>query len=145
MAASSSATKMLPVGISSSLGSAARLGVVTQVHGHEHTKDRSSWLRFAFDYAAVIADDLGDQREAQSRPGRLSGHERVEQMRQQIVGDARTVVLDAEFERQRYARLAARQRQAHARTEGGRERDLAVARRLADRFRGILAPGEKDL
>src|ERR1700704_4320464 len=103
MAASSSATKMLPVGISSSSGSAARLGVVTQEHGHKHAKDRTSWLRFAFDDAAVIADDLGDQREAQPRPGRLGGHERVEQMRYQIVGNARTIVLDAEFERQRHA------------------------------------------
>src|SRR5260370_10869449 len=98
MAASSSATNMLPVGISSSLGSAARLGVVTQEHGHKHTKDRTSWLRFAFDDAAVIAHDLGDQREAQPRSGRLGGHERVEQMRQQIIGNARTVVLDAELE-----------------------------------------------
>src|ERR1022692_951212 len=144
MAASSSATKMLPVGISSSLGSGARLGVVTQVHGHEHTKDRTSWLRLAFDDAAVIADDLGDKREAQSRPGRLGGHERVEQMREQIVRDARAVVLDAELERQRYAGLASRQRQAHARPEGGRERDLAVAR-VPDRFRGILDQVEEHL
>src|SRR5882672_550286 len=110
MAASSSATKMLPVGISSSLGSAARLGVVAQEHGHKHAKDRPSWLRFTFDDAAVIADDLGDQGQAQSRPGRLGGRERIEQMRQEIVGNARTVVLDAELERQRDARLASRQR-----------------------------------
>src|SRR3984893_18809943 len=110
MAASSSATKMLPVGISSSLGSAARLGVVTQEHGHEHAKDGSSWLRLAFDDAAVIADDLGDQRQAEPRSGRLGGHERVEQVRQEIVGNARAVVLDAELQRQRYARLAGRQR-----------------------------------
>src|SRR5260370_21990029 len=145
MGASSSATKILPVGISSSLGSAARLGVVTQVHGHEHTKDRSSWLRFAFNDAAVIAHDLGDQRQAKSRPGRLGGHERIEQVRQQIVGNARTVVLDAELERQRYARLAARQRQAHTRTEGGRERDLAIARALPARFRGILSQVDEHL
>src|SRR3979490_399228 len=120
MAASSSATKMLPVGISSSLGSAARLGVVTQEHGHKHAKDRSSWLRFAFDDAAVIADDLGDQSEPQPRSGRLGGDERIEQMGQEIVRNARTVVLDAELERQRDTCFASRQRQAHARTEGGR-------------------------
>src|SRR6516162_2443291 len=98
MAASSSATKMLPVGMSSSSGSAARLGVVTQEHGHEHTKDGSSGLRFAFDDAAVIADDLGHQRKAKARPSRLGGHEWIEQERDQVVGDARAVVLDAELE-----------------------------------------------
>ena len=41
-----------------SLGSVARLGVVTQENGHEHTKDGTSRLRLAFDDPAVIADDL---------------------------------------------------------------------------------------
>src|SRR5260370_41930532 len=108
MAASSSATKMLPVGISSSLGSAARLGVVTQEHGHEHTKDRPSWLRFGFDDAAVIPHDLGDQREAQSRPGRIGGHEREEQMGSRLTENTRRTDLDAELERQRHVLLAAR-------------------------------------
>jgi hypothetical protein len=41
-----------------SLGSVARLGVVTQEHGHEYTKDGPSRLRLALDDPAVIADDL---------------------------------------------------------------------------------------
>src|SRR5580704_14442364 len=145
MAASSSATKILPVGMSSSSGSAARLGVVTQEHGHEHTKGGSSGLRFTLDDAAMIADDLGDQREAKPRSGWLGGHEGIEQMRNEIVGHARPVVLDAELERQRNPRLTARPRKSHARPERGRERDLAVARLLANRLGGVLDEVEEDL
>ena len=66
-------------------------------------------------------------------------------MRHQVVGHAGAVVLDAEFERQRDARLGARQRQAHAGTEGGRQRDLAAGRVLADRLGGVLDQIEEDL
>src|SRR5215813_793274 len=44
-----------------------------------------------------------------------------------------------------HARLAARQRQAHARPECGRQEDLAVVRPLADRFGGVLDEIEEDL
>src|SRR3954471_10875073 len=108
---------MLPAGIWSLSGSAARLGVVTRELGHQNTKDRSSRLRLAFDDPAVIADDLGDQCKSEAGAGRLGRHEGIEKMRQQVFRHARTVVLDAEFERQRYPRLAAGKRQAHARPE----------------------------
>ena len=48
--------------------------------------------RLAFDDAAVIADDLGDQRKAEARAVGLGGDERIEQVRHQIVRDARAVV-----------------------------------------------------
>src|SRR5262249_26500358 len=128
-----------------SLGSVARLGVVTQEHGHEHTKNRPSRLRLAFDDPAVIADDLGYQRKAEARSGRFRRHERVEEVGQQILGNAGSVVLDAEFERQRYARLAAWQRQAHARSKCGRKPNLAVDCALPDRLGGVLHEIEEDL
>src|ERR1051325_7227935 len=101
IAESSSATSMFPAGIAPSSGSAARHGVVPCEHRHQHAKDCVSRLRLALDDPAVIADDLGDEREAKPRAGRLRGHKRIEQMRQQISRHASAVVLDAEFEWQR--------------------------------------------
>src|ERR1700674_331283 len=63
IAASSSATRMLPAGIESLLDplGGSRPGAVTSEHGHQHTEDRVRWLRPTLDDPAVIADDLGDQ------------------------------------------------------------------------------------
>src|SRR5580704_2150156 len=138
IAASSSAIKMLPAGIGITSGFSARLGVVTREFGHEHAKDRPPRLRLAFDDAAVIADDLGGKRKTKSAAGRLGGHERIEQIRHQVVGHARAVVLDAEFERQRDLRFAARKRQAHAGSEGGREVDFAVDDAFANCLGGVF-------
>src|SRR5262245_59255123 len=100
MAASSSATKMLPAGMGSSSGHAARLGV--DEHGHQHSKHSVTRLRLALDDTAVIANNLGYQRQSEPTACRLRGHERIKQMRQQVLGNARTVILDAEFQRQRH-------------------------------------------
>jgi hypothetical protein len=68
------------------------------------TRKSCARLRFTFDDPAMVADDLGTS--ARPRPARgLGGHERVEQVRQSR-RHARPVVPDAEFERQRHARLA---------------------------------------
>src|SRR4051812_5805533 len=107
MAASSSATRMLPAGIGSSLGSAARLGVVTQVHGHENSEDGVSWLRLTFDDPAVVAHDLGHQCKSEARAAALGRDKRVEEVRQEVLGNSVTVVAHAEFQRQRDSRLAA--------------------------------------
>ena len=40
----------------------------------------------AFDHAAMIADDLGDQRQAQAGAARLGGDEGIEDVGQQIGG-----------------------------------------------------------
>src|SRR6266545_1068444 len=53
-------------------------------------------------------------------------------MRHEIGGHAGAVVLDRDLERQADARLAPRHRQAHARPDGGGERDLTVGPLLAD-------------
>src|ERR1700680_767644 len=134
MAASSSAINMLPAGISITSGSAARLGVVTREHGHKHAKDRPARLRLALDDAAMIPNDLGGERETKPASGRLGGHERIEKMRHQVLGYARSVVLDAELERQGHLRFAARQRQPHAGPERGRELDFALGGVLPDRL-----------
>src|SRR5215471_5730724 len=118
---------MLPTGISVLSGSAARLGVVTRELGHQYAKGRSSRLRLTFDDPAVIADDLRHQCKTEAAAGRFGGDEGIEQMRQEVLGHPRAIVLDAELERQGYARLAAGQRQAHAGAECRGEVDLAVA------------------
>src|SRR5215831_9524818 len=105
---------MLPTGISVLSGSAARLGVVTRELGHQYAKGRSSRLRLTLDDPAVIADDLRHQCKTEAAAGRLGGDERIEQVRQEVGRYPRAVVLDAELERQRHARLAAGQRQPHA-------------------------------
>src|SRR2546430_91873 len=101
IAESSSATSIFPAGIASSSGSATRRGVVSCEHRHQHTENGVSRLRLAFDDPAVVADDLGDQREAESGTARLRRHERIEQMRQQVSRHTAPVVLDAKFELQR--------------------------------------------
>ena len=67
----------------------------------------------------MIAYDLGYQCKTEAGTGGLGRHEWIEQVRQKVLRDARSVVLHAEFERQRHPRLAARQRQPHARPKRG--------------------------
>src|SRR5690349_18365298 len=145
IAASSSATRMLPAGISVLSGSAARLGAVTRELGHQYAKGCPSRLRFTFDDPAMIADDLRHQCKTEAAAGRLGGDEGIEQVRQEVVWHAGAVVAHAELERQRHARLAAGQRQPHAGPERGGQVDLAVARALADRFGGVFHQVEEDL
>src|SRR5688572_17666208 len=114
MAASSSATSMLPAGmailvrnfcvLSSPVRFAhelrfavARRPRIPGVHWHQHSEYGVAWLGLAFDDPAMIADDLGDQREPQPGSGRLRRHERIEQVRQEIGRNPRPVVLDAEL------------------------------------------------
>src|SRR5882724_5549161 len=83
-------------------------------HRQQHAEGGFSWLGFAFDDAAVIADDLGHQRQTQSAARRLGRDERVEQVRQQVLRDTGTVILDAELERQGDPRFLPWNRQAYA-------------------------------
>src|SRR6185312_300578 len=100
-----SATNMLPVGIVVTSRVIGRRRVFVQrvaaaVDGHQHAKDRTPWLRFTFDNAAVVAHDLRSQRQAEATSGRLGSYKRVEQMRHQVVRHAGSVVAYAELERQ---------------------------------------------
>jgi hypothetical protein len=114
-------------------------------HRQQHAKHRFARLRFTFDDAAVVADDLGDQRKAKAAAGQLGGDERIEQVRHQVVGHARPVVLDAEFERQRHPRRLARHRQADAGAERSGELDLRLAFHIGRRLGGVLHQIEKHL
>src|SRR5579885_267824 len=136
MAASSSAIRMLPVGMAlSCLRDGRRLAdglVVAAVYRHQHAEHGASRRGLAFNDPAVIADDLRHQREAEPASRRLGGDEGIEKVRHQIVRNPGAVVLDAELERQRHARLAAWRGQTYARAKGGSEVDLAVACALPD-------------
>src|SRR5262245_15210491 len=94
IAASSSATRMLPAGIffQTPLGRTGRRRAVSGIFRHQHTEDRAPRLRLALDHAAMVADDLGDHRKPEPASARLGGHERIEQMRHQVVGHARSIV-----------------------------------------------------
>src|SRR5215471_13969904 len=80
IAASSSAIKILPAGIGITSGFSARLGVVTRKLGHKHAKDCAPRLRFAFDNAAMIADDFRGKCKTKSAAGRLGRDERIEKI-----------------------------------------------------------------
>src|SRR5258707_12301247 len=66
-------------------------------------------------------------------------------MGQQVLWHPRPIVLHAEFEGQRYARLAARKRKAHAWAKRGGELNFAVGSVLPDRLGGVLHEIEKHL
>ena len=69
-------------------------------HRQQHAEDGFPWLGFAFDDAAVIADDLGHQRQTQSAAGLFRRNEWIEQVRKQIFRHSGAVILDAELQRQ---------------------------------------------
>jgi hypothetical protein len=66
-------------------------------------------------------------------------------MGQQVLWHPRPIVLHAEFEGQRYARLAARKREAHTWAKRGGELNFAVGGILPDRLRGVLHEIEEHL
>ncbi|MNL52402.1 hypothetical protein D3C87_1755730 [compost metagenome] len=72
----------------------------------------------------MVANDLGDQRQAEPRTIGLGGDERVEQERQDIGRHAGPIVLDDDFERQRDALGHSGHADANTRTEGRRQLDL---------------------
>ena len=69
-------------------------------HGQHDAELGLLGLALAFDDAAVVADDLGYQRQAQARALGFRGEKRIEQVFLDVFGDAFTVVLDADPERQ---------------------------------------------
>ena len=93
----------------------------------------------------MIADDLGDEREAEPAAAFLGGHEGIEQKRQEVRGHAGARVADADFERQADALARPRHRQPHAGPIGGRQMDLAIRRLAADGLGGVLDQIEKHL
>ena len=70
----------------SSSGSVAGMG------RHQDAEGGAPRLRLAFDDAAMVADDLGDQRQAEAGAVRLRGDEGIEDVGQQVLGHAGAVV-----------------------------------------------------
>ena len=95
--------------------SCASSGALRVLHRQQHAEHGALGLDFALDDAAVVADDLGDQRQPEAGAVALGGHERIEQVRLEVLGDARAVVLDLDHQRQADARAGARHGQPHAR------------------------------
>ena len=93
----------------------------------------------------MIAHDLGDQREPEAGAGPLRRHERVEQVRLQVLGHAGPVVLDGDHQRQADAGIGARQRQTHAGPEGRRNDDAPIRPFGADRLGSVLQEIEEGL
>jgi hypothetical protein len=104
----------------------------------------AAWA-IAFDDAAVIANDLGNERKAESRAGRLRGDEGIEEMRHEVRRYPRAIVFDGDFEGETDARLASGNGKPDTRTERGRKRDLSVGSVFPDRLSGILHEIEEDL
>src|SRR5690606_27564434 len=52
------------------------------------------------DHAAVVADDLGHERQAKPGARGLARDERIEQVAGHVLGDPRSVVLDLDHDRQ---------------------------------------------
>ena len=84
----------------------------------------------------MIAHDLRHKSQAKACAGRLVGHEGVEQMGADFVGDAAAVVAHRHDQRQVDLGLLTRHREAQSMTECGREFDLAVA--VARHLAGVL-------
>ena len=74
----------------------------------------------------MVADDLGDERQAQARTARLGRDERIEDVRHEIGGNARAVVAHGDFQRQAEPLPATPRRNLHAGPIARRQRDFAA-------------------
>lgn len=99
-------------------------------------------MAVAFDDAAMITNDLRDQRQAEPGTVGLRRHEGIEQMREHVLRHSRPIIMHAELERQRHPVPRTRHLEADARTIGRGQNNLA-ALTLTDGFRGILQQIEK--
>ena len=70
------------------------------MHRHEDSKNRPSGETVAFNDAAMIPDDLGNQSKTEASPARFGRNEGIKQVPHQIGGHTWPIVLNAEFERQ---------------------------------------------
>src|SRR5690348_9321959 len=134
--------RMLPLPIASGPRALHRVALG---HRHQCAKYRAAWARVALDDAAMVADDLGDEGQAETGTGRLGGDEGVEEMLHEIGRHARAVVLDRNLKRQADPRLAAWNREPDPRPERGHESDLPVCPLLADRLGRVLDEIEEHL
>ena len=78
------------------------------------------------DQSAMVADDLGDQCQAEPAAGGSRGDERLEQMRADVVRNARPVVAHHDAQRQIERAGGAGNREPHAVLEAGGQHDLRM-------------------
>ena len=136
IARSSSAIRMV--------AGAAHGAACGELQRQHHPEDGAAGLALELDGPAVVVDDLGDQCKTQAGAGRLGGHESVEQMGADLVGDAVAVV--AHRHDQRQVDLAPAGPGTASRRPwriGGGQLDLALA--VAGRLAGVLHQIEEDL
>src|SRR5437764_13537807 len=126
MAASASQTRMVASGMTGT-------GLILRRDRQQHAKDGAAGLRFAFNDAAVVGDDFGDEREAESRAMRFGGDEWIEDIGQKISWDAVPIITHSDFKRQTQALflLISRNRRGDfdARPVSGGEDNFAAVRR----------------
>src|SRR5690349_14317351 len=96
MAESSSATRIVPVGISNS-------SVVLRGRRQKNAEDCAARNRLAFDDAAMISDDLCGEGKTETRTASFGRHEGIENVRHQIRRHTCTVVANRYFQRQAQA------------------------------------------
>src|SRR5690606_15917798 len=101
-------------------------------------------MAVAFNDAAVIANDLRNQRQTESGTVGLRRHEGIEQMREHVLWHAGSVIMHAELERQGHPVPRARHLQTDARTISRGQDNLATLT-IAYGFRGILQQIEENL
>src|SRR5258706_15673054 len=119
MAESSSAIRIVPAGISLS-------PVARSDFGQQNPKDGASRYRLAFDDAAMIADDLCNQRQAEARATAFRGDEGIEDVRHKVGRHARAIVANGDFERQAQSPARDNRAETNAGPIAGRQRDLSA-------------------
>ncbi len=67
----------------------------------EHAEQGLAPQALALDHATMVTDYLRHQSKTEASSGRLAGHERLEEMRHQVFGNARPVIDHADLEGQR--------------------------------------------
>src|SRR5271170_759287 len=109
-----------------------------RVQWQEDAKCRTTRKGLKFDYASMIADDFGNQCKTEASAGRFGGHEGVEEMGGDIGRHARTIVANADFERQTDGLGRGSRLQSDAGPVSRGDDDLTVYPFLINRFRRIL-------
>ena len=78
------------------------------IHREHDLEDRSPRLAVELDNAAMVAHDLGDERQAEPAAIRFRRNEGIEELGTQVLWDSLAVILHAHDERKLCACLAAR-------------------------------------
>src|SRR5215472_11650351 len=120
MERSSSATRT----VGGVMNSGAGVGLLVVQHRQVQAELCTSGTAVHLDQATVIADDLGNQSEAQSAARRLRRDERLEQMRANVVRNAWAVVPHRDQERHVEPGGGSGDRKAHAVLESCGQNDL---------------------